>query len=96
VQLCRASVARCQKTRVKLHCLVLGWKPHCETPLTLRLVTVMKEESKYDYSSFIPPPKARRLDLKLWMIKWMSHFLRQELAAREASHHPPGSERFSV
>jgi hypothetical protein len=40
VQLCRASVARCQKTRVKLHCLVLGWKPHCETPLTLRLVTV--------------------------------------------------------
>lgn len=62
----------------------------------------MKEESKYDYSSFIPPPKARRLDLKLWMIKWMSHFLRQELAAREASHMnrfattDPSAERLRV
>ena len=40
VPLSCATVARCQETRVKLHCFVLGWKPHWRSPLMGRLASV--------------------------------------------------------
>jgi hypothetical protein len=39
----------------------------------------MKEQGKYDYSTFIPPTKEQRSYLKLWMIKWPSYFLSEGL-----------------
>ena len=40
VPLSCGTVARCQETRVKLHCFVLGWKPHWRSPLMGRLASV--------------------------------------------------------